>query len=289
MNSLRCPHCNLTNWASDEICKRCKQPLHVVYDATPQYEPVNDHYQQDQAPGYGYQKSYSTTPVYQPKQQFGYGYPSEQQLRTGLALASMILGIVSLPTSFFLLGLLIAPIGFILGIVSIVKANKQPRVFGGKGFAIAGIITSCFTFFLIIPIIAAIAIPNLLASRRAANEAMALKTLNTLYAAEMTYQATTGNGKCGDVQSLVAASLISVEMAKPERSGYKYKVDVTDAQNCEIHAAPVSTSTGTRSFMISTYDDTLRAADKKGAFASYNDPPMQYDTPVFNDRSSTRY
>jgi hypothetical protein len=284
-NSTKCPHCNLTNWATDETCKRCKQPLHVVYDATPVYGGEHE-YQQANSGGYEYQPSYSTTPVYGSQPYGGY---SPQNLRTGLALTSMILGIISLPTSFFLVGLLLAPIGFILGIVGVVKANKQPRVFGGKGFAIAGIVTSCFSFFLILPIIAAIAIPNLLAARRAANEAMAIRTVNTLYAAEATYQATTGAGKCGDLNSLVAASLISAEMAKAERSGYKYKVEMTDAENCEVHAAPVTPSTGTRSFMYSTYDDTLHAGDKKGGFATYNDPKLDADEPYFNDRRSTRY
>jgi hypothetical protein len=279
----------LTNWATDETCKRCKQPLHVVYDATSQYEPANEFGSQGHSSSYGYQQSYSKTPAYQ-AQPYGYGYPSEQQLRTGLAVTSMILGIVSLPTSFFLLGLLLAPIGFILGIVSVVKANKQPRVFGGKGFAIAGIITSCFTFFLILPIIAAIAIPNLLAARRIANEMSALKTLDTLSAAEITYRATTGAGKCGDINDLVSSQLVPSEFGKLERNGYKFKIVMSDDVNCEVHASPASTSTGTRSFMFSTYDGTLRAADKKGALASYNDPPLRSDEPLFtNDRVPTRY
>ena len=46
----------------------------------------------------------------------------------------------------------------------------------------------------IIGIIAAIAIPNLLASRRAANEGSAQSSLRTLHSSQATYQATTGNG-----------------------------------------------------------------------------------------------
>ena len=58
----------------------------------------------------------------------------------------------------------------------------------------------------IIGIIAAIAIPNLLASRRAANEGSAQQSLRTMSSAEATYQATAGNGNYGVVQSLVDAS-----------------------------------------------------------------------------------
>src|SRR5215217_6510669 len=46
----------------------------------------------------------------------------------------------------------------------------------------------------IIGIIAAIAIPNLLASRRAANEGSAQSSLRTIHSAQATYQATAGNG-----------------------------------------------------------------------------------------------
>ena len=54
----------------------------------------------------------------------------------------------------------------------------------------------------IIGIIAAIAIPNLLASRRAANEASALATMRVIFSSEATYQATNGGGKYGTLADL---------------------------------------------------------------------------------------
>ncbi len=50
----------------------------------------------------------------------------------------------------------------------------------------------------IIGIIAAIAIPNLLASRRAANEGSAQSSLRTIHSSQATYQATSGNGAYAD-------------------------------------------------------------------------------------------
>src|SRR6185369_2318783 len=47
-------------------------------------------------------------------------------------------------------------------------------------------------------IIAAITIPNLLASRRAANEGSAQSSLRTIHSSEATYQATNGNGAYAD-------------------------------------------------------------------------------------------
>ena len=77
----------------------------------------------------------------------------------------------------------------------------------------------------IIGIIAAIAIPNLLASRRAANEGSAQQSLRTMASAEATYQATAGNGSYGTVSNLVAQNLIdSVLGGSGGKSGYNFTV-----------------------------------------------------------------
>lgn len=78
----------------------------------------------------------------------------------------------------------------------------------------------------IIGIIAAIAIPNLIASRRAANEGSAKANIRTLTAAQATYQATTGAGNFGTSAQLLADSLIdSVIGATPfQKTGYTFAV-----------------------------------------------------------------
>jgi type IV pilus assembly protein PilA len=79
----------------------------------------------------------------------------------------------------------------------------------------------------IIGIIAAIAIPNLLASRRAANEASAQAGLRTLTGAEATFNATTGAGAFGTLAQLGTANLIDAQLAgataaTSAKSGYIY-------------------------------------------------------------------
>src|SRR3982750_4385886 len=78
----------------------------------------------------------------------------------------------------------------------------------------------------IIGIIAAIAIPNLLASRKAANESAAIGTLRTIVSAEATYQSTKGAGKYGDSAALNGEKLIDdvVGDSTKEKSGYKFTV-----------------------------------------------------------------
>ena len=57
-----------------------------------------------------------------------------------------------------------------------------------KGFSLVELLV----VVIIIAIIAAIAIPNLLASRRAANEASAINSMRSIHSAQVTYFATEG-------------------------------------------------------------------------------------------------
>lgn len=109
----------------------------------------------------------------------------------------------------------------------------------------------------IIGIIAAIAIPNLLASRRAANEGSAQQSLRTMASAEATYKSTAGNGFYGDVNSLVSQSLIDGTLGGGTKSGYNFTngaVPLASTTTFVIGATPTTTSgvpaTGTRDFCI---------------------------------------
>src|SRR5918992_2854875 len=75
----------------------------------------------------------------------------------------------------------------------------------------------------IIGIIAAIAIPNLLASRRAANEGSAQSSLRTIHSSQATYQATAGNGAyAADLDALADAGLIDSVLSSGAKSGYDF-------------------------------------------------------------------
>jgi len=108
--------------------------------------------------------------------------------KKGLAIASLVLGILSLLTVGCLgIGALA---GLVLGIVAVVKASREPHVFGGKGMAWAGIVTSGLGLLLlpIVGIIAAIAIPSMLRARVSANESATIGDTRTVISGQAAYQ-----------------------------------------------------------------------------------------------------
>ena len=106
----------------------------------------------------------------------------------------------------------------------------------------------------IIGIIAAIAIPNLLASRRAANEASALASMRVITSAEATYQSTTTGGPYGTLAQLQGASLIDATLASATtattpKSGYMFNISGLPSTTGYVSgAAPATASTGNRNF-----------------------------------------
>jgi len=115
----------------------------------------------------------------------------------------------------------------------------------------------------IIGIIAAIAIPNLLASRRAANEGSALASMRVIFSSEATYQSTAGAGQYGSLADLGTVGLIDGVLTAATapanaKSGYVFAAaNVTLAgqpafdagSHAAVHTSTSAvTGTGTRAF-----------------------------------------
>lgn len=116
----------------------------------------------------------------------------------------------------------------------------------------------------IIGILAAIAIPNLLASKRAANEASAQSSLRTIHNCEATYRATNGDLDYGTLNDLRVQYLTDTVLASGTKSGYNFAaiptIGVYPAQ-FHLTAVPVYTTgfsrTGSRRFAM-TEDGVMR-------------------------------
>lgn len=173
-----------------------------------------------------------------------------QKKTSGLAITSLILGCFFLIP---LLGLITSLLAIIFGVVALVAISGNKELYKGHGLAISGIILGAVGV-LIIPIIAllaAIAIPNLLRARLAANESYAQAIIRTVSTAAESYKAEKGQ------YPLSEDDLVSKQPQYLNRSynnqtvnGYNYSITFAPG-NYTISAAPVKCSvTGVRIFTM---------------------------------------
>lgn len=147
---------------------------------------------------------------------------------SGKAIASLICGIL-----FFMIPSALAAV--ILGHISLSEIRKSAGRLTGQGLAVTGLVLG-YLGLAIIPIaliIAAIAIPNLLHARQAANEAGAAGSLRTINTSNATYAYTYNNSFAPNLRVLDGrgtgsptcdhAGLIAGVLASGEKSGYTFR------------------------------------------------------------------
>lgn len=195
----------------------------------------------------------------------------------GKATGSLILGILSLLCFSFLAGI---P-AVVLGHMSRKNIRESMGRLKGDGMALAGLIMGYISIAAIpmVLIIAAIAIPNLLRAKLAANDSAAASTMRTLNTAQVTYSSTyPAKGYARDLTTLgpgpsspcstpsdTYTCLIDGTLANANvKSGYRYSMTAVCGSDgiCTdyvVVATPVTPgSTGTRSF-CSTADAVIRS------------------------------
>jgi len=115
----------------------------------------------------------------------------------------------------------------------------------------------------IIGIIAAIAIPNLLASKRAANEGSAQSSLRSIHSSELGFKASAGGGQFGTIAELKTAGFLDTVLGgdgtvtTTTKSGYDFTaIPVAGADPPQFYVTAVPTNiatitrTGHRSFTV---------------------------------------
>ena len=187
---------------------------------------------------------------------------------SGKAVASLVCGIIGIfPFSL---------VAVILGHISLSQIGKSAGRLKGRGLAIAGLVLGYLGLVMIpfILIIAAIAIPNLLRAKIAANEAAAVGNVRNIVSAEISYS--TLHPQAGftcDLADLGSAGLIEPSLTSGKRTGYVFALQNCTAEkegdpasHFQIIATPVThNQTGARQF----------CADESGVTKSDNSETAQ--------------
>ena len=138
----------------------------------------------------------------------------------------------------------------------------------------------------IILIIAAIAIPNLLRSRIAANQASAVGSLRVINTAEVSYSSTFNQGYSPDLASLgppssgnpttSAAGLIDSVLANGAKSGYQFVYSATSVNGIvsayQVNANPLTPGSTGQNYYFTDHSGIIRQNDS--GTASATDSPL---------------
>jgi type IV pilus assembly protein PilA len=212
--------------------------------------------------------------------------PPRSPETSGLAIGSLVCGIL-----FFFLPSAIAAI--VMGHISRAEIRRSGGRKTGDGMALAGLVLGYMGVSIIpfILIIAAIAIPNLLRSKMAANEASALATLHALNAACVEYSTTYGRFPPGLVNlgppapgvstSADAADLIDLALTSGIKSGYVFNYTIYReierdgkgrSQTYAITATPMTPGATGAQYFFTDQTGVIRA--ETGQVATADSPPI---------------
>jgi type IV pilus assembly protein PilA len=210
--------------------------------------------------------------------------PIEAGETSGKAIGSLITGIF---------GLLLFPaaiVAIILGHISRSEIRKSNGRLQGAGMALTGLVFGyCGIAVIPILIIAAIAIPNLLRARIAANESSAVGSIRTLNTAQISYNSAyptvgfapmlsnLGGTSCAPPSS-TGACLIDTQLQSGTKSGYAFTLSgVTGkpASTYQVIATPLAPNqTGVRYF-CSFEDAVIRISSAPISTCNATVPPLE--------------
>jgi type IV pilus assembly protein PilA len=225
---MYCPKCGKPNSDTSQFCAACGQPLTAQTLAS--QEPV---------PG-----MVGAPPLTPPE-------------TSGKAIASLVCGLLS-----FILPAAIPAV--ILGHISRSEIRKSGGRLTGSGMALTGLVFGYLGVSVLpVLIIAAIAIPNLLRARIAANELSAVQAIRAIDDAEIEFAGAHPDiGYTCSLEDLSSASgksgLLIRELAGGERHGYVLRIDGCTQHDYAVVAVPKTLNqTGVRAF-CSTQEAVIR-------------------------------
>jgi len=189
--------------------------------------------------------------------------PTALGATSGKAIVSLICGLLF----FFFPASIVA---IILGHLSLSDIKKSGGRLEGRGMAIAGLVLGYagVAFIPMVLIIAAIAIPNLLHARIAANEASAVSNIRVLMTAEAGYAANHADaGFTCSLADLARDQLIEADLASGSKRGYRFEL-----ANC---AADPAVGANTK-FQVAAYPQSPNQSGRR-AFCSDESQVIKVD------------
>jgi len=145
---------------------------------------------------------------------------------SGKAIGSLVCGL-------FFFTCLASIVAIVLGHMSLSEIRKSAGRLKGEGLAIGGLVLGYMGIVAIpfILIVAAIAIPNLLRARMAANESSAAAGVRTLITAEFSYsEKNPAKGYTCSLSDLSEAQLIDSTLANSQMHGYTFELQGCTAE-----------------------------------------------------------
>jgi len=212
-----CPACGNGVTAEDKFCRSCGAPTSAAAGPASVLPPV----------------------------------PAGPVETSGKAITSLVCGLM-----FFIPFAFVAAV--IFGHLALSEIKKSAGRLKGDGLAIAGLVLG-YMWVVSIPvvlIIAAIAIPNLLRAKMAANESSSVASMRTITTAQITYTASHNGYACSLSDLGGGDQLIDRVLASGQKSGYTFEItacapgpDGAANQMYQVTARPITpNTTGVRSF-----------------------------------------
>ncbi len=113
----------------------------------------------------------------------------------------------------------------------------------------------------VIGIIAALAVPSLVRTKSAANEASAIASVRALVTGEITYASTVGNGDFAEMDELVETGIIDSSVGSGSKDGYSFTVSSNGRVDFTVIAVPAAVgTTGERGF-YSDHTGVIRVSE----------------------------
>jgi hypothetical protein len=158
--------------------------------------------------------------------------PAAPVKTSGLAITSLVLGCLGTISCG-----LTAIVGFILGLIGLRKINRSNGQLGGKGLAIAGISVSAAMFFLILPLMAALAIPGFVKARKQSQGRRIVNDVRQMDAAIDQWALEKGKTNGSEIVKTEVVVYLKTEWKEADILGNRYQVGVVGPNQIMISPA----------------------------------------------------